>query len=536
MASLLIVGALTLVLLPSLALASESAAGSPVDATWGQILLALSGRFHIVLVHFPIALLLLAAGLELSARVRRRKEGSPVAQTCAVIGALAAVAATGSGWLNAAQEPPGRAVAELLAWHRWLGVSTAALALVTVIFAFLKRNKPVLRHFYLAGLLINAGLVGWTGHLGGTLVHGGDYYAQVFRPRASTIPSAARPSFTHTAAPDSTELATYTPTAAIFEQRCVKCHGPRRQKGDLRLDDLALTFAGAPEEWVIVPGKPDASELLRRVQLPHDDPDFMPRKDDPLSSEELAVVTKWIGDGAPYPKDRPRSPVHPTPAEGSAAQPTQDPRENATVTAPPAVAVNSGRVPDFDREVFPLLSDRCFTCHGPDAAARKANLRLDTREGILAPLRGGETAVVPGAPEQSMLVERIRSDDPEHRMPPPESHRTLSSDDVDTLVRWIEAGAPWQEHWSFRELPAQVPVPSPAATATATRPTGVRNQIDAFVVDRLTREQLTPSPEAERWQLIRRLSLDLRGLPPTPSELDEFLADTEPDAYESTLR
>lgn len=170
----------------------------------------------------------------------------------------------------------------------------------------------------------------------------------------------------------------------------------------------------------------------------------------------------------------------------------------------------------FDRDIRPILSSRCFACHGPDEAAREAGLRLDEREHALAD-RGGYAAIVAGSPASSELVARVLdADDP---MPPADSGLELSEDERALLVRWIEEGANWAEHWAYR--PPTRPTPPRADLAP----------IDAFLEARLEREGLEPAPEADRITLLRRLSFDLLGLPPTPEEVDAFLADDTDQAY-----
>lgn len=172
---------------------------------------------------------------------------------------------------------------------------------------------------------------------------------------------------------------------------------------------------------------------------------------------------------------------------------------------------------DFRRQVRPLLSDRCFTCHGPDEGARKAKLRLDTREGALGPLRFGGHAVVPGDPAGSELFLRIATEHAEDRMPPADSGKSLSAEEIDVLRRWIEQGAPWEEHWAF--VP---PVrPAPPEVARADWP---KNPIDRFVLAELEARGLTPSPEARPEELARRVAFALTGLPPSLEELDAYLA------------
>ena len=182
---------------------------------------------------------------------------------------------------------------------------------------------------------------------------------------------------------------------------------------------------------------------------------------------------------------------------------------------------------DFNREVRPILSDNCFLCHGPDEKQRMVNLRLDTKEGAFAD-RGGYRIIVPGDASRSKLYQKISAADKALRMPPAGAGRELSEQQIDRLRRWIEQGAKWETHWSY--LPPKRPELPPVR-----RSIWPRNGIDRFVLARLEREGLSPSPEADRTTLIRRLSLDLTGLPPTPAEVDAFLADRSGNAYEKVV-
>ncbi len=183
---------------------------------------------------------------------------------------------------------------------------------------------------------------------------------------------------------------------------------------------------------------------------------------------------------------------------------------------------------DFNRQILPLLADRCFQCHGPDAAAREADLRLDDPAAAMAE-REGVTAVVPGDLEASELVYRIRAEDPEERMPPADSGRkALTEEEKQLLERWIEEGAEYAPHWAF-VAPRAAPLPEVRDADWC------RDPLDRFVLARLEQKGLAPAPEADRLTLIRRLSLDLTGLPPTPEEADAFLADAAPDAVEKLV-
>ncbi|HXG13215.1 MAG TPA: PSD1 and planctomycete cytochrome C domain-containing protein, partial [Gemmataceae bacterium] len=191
----------------------------------------------------------------------------------------------------------------------------------------------------------------------------------------------------------------------------------------------------------------------------------------------------------------------------------------ARAEAPEAPAV------DFNRHIRPILSENCFACHGPDAKQRKAKLRLDTKEGAFGELRSGLRAIVPGKSAESELIARITSDDPAFVMPPPTTGKKLTPEQIALVKQWIDQGAPWSSHWAF--VPPQRP-----ALPKVKDGAWPRNPIDHFILARLESEGLAPSPEADKVTLIRRVTLDLTGLPPSPAEVDAFLADPRPDAYE----
>jgi hypothetical protein len=199
------------------------------------------------------------------------------------------------------------------------------------------------------------------------------------------------------------------------------------------------------------------------------------------------------------------------------------------VVAGPVLAAGPKPAPvDFNRDVRPVLSKNCFACHGPDAAGRASKLRLDRRDSVTAVDKKGRAAIVPGAPDKSELIRRITSDDDGERMPPPESKHTLTPEQVATLKRWVADGAPYAEHWAFAK-------PRRPALPAVKSPAWARNGIDNFVLARLEKEGLKPSPEADKYTLLRRVSLDLRGLPPSPQEVAEFEKDAAPDAYEKAV-
>src|SRR5688500_2802006 len=185
---------------------------------------------------------------------------------------------------------------------------------------------------------------------------------------------------------------------------------------------------------------------------------------------------------------------------------------------------------NFARDVQPILSNNCFACHGPDEGKRQADLRLDSLDSKFGPLapRDGYSVILPGNVDDSVLISRITSDDTDVRMPPPESNKHLTAEQIKTLERWIAQGAPWGKHWSF-EKPVRSDAPPVARTDWP------RNDIDWFILARLEKEKIAPSSPAPRETLLRRAALDLIGLPPTSAEIDAFLADTSSDAYKKQI-
>ncbi len=182
----------------------------------------------------------------------------------------------------------------------------------------------------------------------------------------------------------------------------------------------------------------------------------------------------------------------------------------------------------FGRDVLPILSTNCFACHGPDEKERKAKLRLDVEENAKAEHDDG-VPISPGKPGDSTILERIESTDADEMMPPPKAHKKVKPEELAILKRWIAQGAPWGRHWSFE------PVVRPAIPAPAKPGWEVRNPIDSFVNAALVRKGLEPAPRADAHALLRRLSLDLIGLPPTPEMADRFAADRSPEAYEKLV-
>ncbi|MFO1095362.1 MAG: DUF1549 domain-containing protein, partial [Planctomycetaceae bacterium] len=192
----------------------------------------------------------------------------------------------------------------------------------------------------------------------------------------------------------------------------------------------------------------------------------------------------------------------------------------------PACAAADDAV-NFTRDVRPILANNCFACHGPDAAHREGDLRLDLADDA-GDVHGGAAVIKAGQPDESELIARILSDDPEKQMPPADSGKALKPEQIEILRSWVEQGGEYTAHWAF------VPPIRPALPAVRNKE-WARNPIDLFILARLEREGLAPSPAARRETLIRRLALDLTGLPPTPQEAATFATDDAPDAVEKLV-
>lgn len=186
------------------------------------------------------------------------------------------------------------------------------------------------------------------------------------------------------------------------------------------------------------------------------------------------------------------------------------------------------KVVDFNFHIRPILSNNCYSCHGPDPSSRKAGLRLDTYEGATALLKSGATAIVPHKPQKSALFQRVFSEDEEIMMPPPESKKELSTKEVALLKKWIKQGAEWSPYWAFQK-------PEPHNFPKKVQDAAVSDQIDYLINEKLTEQGLSGSPRAEKSTLIRRLAYLLTGLPPSPEEIEAFLSDSSPDAYSKVV-
>ncbi len=208
--------------------------------------------------------------------------------------------------------------------------------------------------------------------------------------------------------------------------------------------------------------------------------------------------------------------------------PAEKPAETPTAAPEATPAIDPADRVDFNKDIRPILANNCFACHGPDEQTRKAGFRLDTEEGATAAFANGGAPIVPGDSAASEVFKRITTSDPMDKMPPADFEKTLSEEQIALIGKWIDQGGKYEKHWAF-VTPTQPELPEVAHKDWA------KNEIDYFILAKLEREGLEPSPEADRRTLIRRASLDLTGLPPTPEEVEAFVADESPEAYEKLV-
>jgi mono/diheme cytochrome c family protein len=305
----------------------------------------------------------------------------------------------------------------------------------------------------------------------------------------------------------------------ILESSCVECHGAAKQKGKFRIDSREHLLKGSENGEVLKLRKSADSTLIHVVARLDEDAAMPPKKEEALKPEQVALLRAWIDAGAPWP-------------EGfvirEAGKPSSVLDADDLAKLPPPAA----RKVDFVADVQPIFRDRCYECHG--SHRQEAGFRLDHKPTVLA---GGELgrALEPGKSAESLLIHFVAGLRPEGVMP--KKGARLSAEQIGVLRAWIDQGANFpetasvvlkdpREHWAFK------PPVRPAVPEVGGQKSEVRNPIDAFIAARLEKESLTFSPEAPKATLLRRLQLDLTGLPPTIAELDAFLADEAPDAYE----
>ncbi len=345
-----------------------------------------------------------------------------------------------------------------------------------------------------------------------------------FRPSLSLAPSSGFGQSLPATPPASTDF--NRDIEPIFKASCLKCHGSETAQAGLRLDSEAGILKGGQSGTAIAPGHSGDSLLVKRLLGATNAP-RMPMGAQPLRDYEINLIRAWIDHGT-FPSASARA------GKADSSSPSAPQNDSGAGVSPGMTGPSPNSSPAFATEIRPILAARCYQCHGPDI--QQNGLRLDSLQAILA---GSETGkvVVPGSSEKSRLMRRLLALD---RPQMPYGGPQLPKDQLDLIRHWIDAGAPGPDssaplahtapvkHWAYA-APVRPPLPAVKDDAWC------RNPIDRFVLARLEQEGLAPSHEADRETLLRRVSLDLIGLPPTIPEIDSFLADKSPNAYEKQV-
>lgn len=306
----------------------------------------------------------------------------------------------------------------------------------------------------------------------------------------------------------------------LLERKCMECHSERKHKGQFRIDTREQMMKGGEDSIAVVEGKSAESPLIHYVTRLVEDMNMPPKSDQALTPREIGLLRAWIDHGAPWPKEVVLAPSRGNEAKTAAALASLPPAANLKV--------------DFVKDIQPIFQNACYECHGP--RKQEAEFRLDHKPTVL---KGGELgpAIVPGKGVESLLVQFVAGLREEGVMP--KKGARLSAEQIGLLRAWIDQGADFpdsasvvlkdnRDHWAFKP-PVKAPLPAVKNEAWA------RNEIDRFVLARLDREGLPPSPEAAKETLLRRLALDLTGLPPTAEEVAAFVHDESPDAYQKQV-
>jgi mono/diheme cytochrome c family protein len=313
---------------------------------------------------------------------------------------------------------------------------------------------------------------------------------------------------------------------SVLAENCFGCHGTEKQKSELRLDSLEAMLKGGKRGPAIKPGDAGGSLIIQAITQAGE---LKMPPDKQLDASTLGILVKWVEMGAPWPQQAAETQTAVAPAPQTKTEPAPKlPEPSPDPHADVRPASNTAGHVNFAKDIRPILANTCFACHGPDDKARKAGLRLDIEENALAALKDGGHPIVPGDRNKSQMYVRTASQNPDEIMPPPDFGKTLKPEQVELLGKWIDEGGKYEKHWSFE--PAKE-----YAAPNVSKPEWVRNPIDRFILARLDQEKLNVSPEADRHTLIRRVSFDTTGLPPTRDEVQNYVNDQSPDAYEKMV-
>ncbi len=492
----------------------------------------ISGRLHPLVVHFPISLLWVGLLLECIAWRKKSDQFQSAIGIILWVGTITAALAVGLGFILINQD---EYTGKTITIHQWSGIVTAIFSGLTL-YAFISKETKSYRLL----LFLTVLGVSFAGHYGAMLTHGEDYLDLTKEEKTQKI--ALNPSLHEEKLQGEIDLNQKQDLGIearnILANHCYDCHSIKKSKGKLRLDALEYVLKGGKEGPALVVGRPEKSEMIRRIKLPASDDDAMPTKGKRLSKKEIEILELWVKQGAPWPGVALKS-APPTAAidqeekieenssvvKKSASSEDRIMNTSEMPTKAPEV-LNANQLQELNINVRSILAHNCYACH--NATKTKGGLRLDKKEFIF---KGGENGpiLVAGNPEKSDMIRRVKLPFG-HDDAMPTKGKRLSKEDVAMLEYWIQQGAPWPsgpEKSLYRVAALEPRMPTiPKAMS------GLNQPIDLFVNDYFKKNKISWQKSVDDKTYIRRVYLDVTGLLPSPESISAFVSDTRPNKRE----
>jgi mono/diheme cytochrome c family protein/uncharacterized membrane protein len=501
-------------------------------------ILELLGRFHPLIVHFPLSLIWLAFLVESVVLFQKTEKYKPTIKIVLWIVAISSSLSVAFGLLLISQEEYGGSEVQ---FHKWFGITTLVLSWLTL-YAF---SANVVKTYRML-LVISTFGVSITGHFGAMLTHGDEYLTEVFEKKEVNLNPQNLEKLITTNHLDSKNniIQPEVPTSRltydalnILNSRCFECHGPKKSKGKLRLDSQEFALKGGKSGPAFDLEHPGKSEMLRRILLPANHDDAMPTKGKRLTKSEISILQNWIKEGAVYTEENlnpnKRIEISSLKKVSSFNDPKEDWAQKTETFENVALVsntLNDNQLQELNTNVRTILAHNCYSCH--NATKTKGGLRLDKKEFIF---KGGENGpiLIAGNPAKSEIIRRIKLPD-SHDDAMPSKGKRLTKNEIEILEYWIKLGAPWlngpeKSLYRVAALEPRLPI-LPKITGQLSNP------VDLFVNQYFIKNKIAWRKPIDDRTYIRRVYLDVIGLLPSSSELDAFVKDSSPNKRDKLVQ
>jgi mono/diheme cytochrome c family protein/uncharacterized membrane protein len=501
-------------------------------------ILELLGRFHPLIVHFPLSLIWLAFLVESVVLFQKTEKYKPTIKIVLWIVAISSSLSVAFGLLLISQEEYGGSEVQ---FHKWFGITTLVLSWLTL-YAFSANEVKTYRIL----LIISTFGVSITGHFGAILTHGDEYLTEVFEKKEVNLNPKNLEKLITTNHLDSKNniIQPEVPTSRltydalnILNSRCFECHGPKKSKGKLRLDSQEFALKGGKSGPAFDLEHPGKSEMLRRILLPANHDDAMPTKGKRLTKSEISILQNWIKEGAVYTEENlnpnKRIEISSLKKVSSFHDPKEDWAQKTETFENVALVsntLNDNQLQELNTNVRTILAHNCYSCH--NATKTKGGLRLDKKEFIF---KGGENGpiLIAGSPAKSEIIRRIKLPD-SHEDAMPSKGKRLTKNEIEILEYWIKLGAPWlngpeKSLYRVAALEPRLPI-LPKITGQLSNP------VDLFVNQYFIKNKIAWRKPIDDRTYIRRVYLDVIGLLPSSSELDAFVKDSSPNKRDKLVQ